>query len=106
MPSLAEMSETCRRLLEDLRQDPDRHRLLEIETIIRLLVPHLTRAVADVIHAGRTEQLGEARSALLKMRDHLSWVRSNQEAAPSDTRQQLIESIRCASAVLGALEHL
>jgi hypothetical protein len=100
------MGETCRRLLEELRRNPDRHRLLEIETIIRLLVPHLTRAVADVVHAGHTEQLGEARSALLRMRDHLSWVQSNQKATPADTQTQLIDAVGCASAVLDALERL
>src|SRR5438270_4958022 len=103
MPSPTEMGETWRRLLGEIQQDQDRHRLLEIETIIRLLVPHLTRAVADEVHAGRTEELGEARSALLKMRDHLSWVRGNQSTSLTETQHQLLDAVSCACAVLDVL---
>jgi hypothetical protein len=40
------------------------------------------------------------------MRDHQSWVQSNQKATPADTQTQLIDAVGCASAVLDALERL
>src|SRR5947209_604883 len=106
MPSITEMHETCRHVAEELRADVDKHRLVEIETVVRLLVPHLTRAVADGINSGRAGALGNAGADLVQMRDHLSWVDGHRDGDLPRIREQLTQSITCAGAVLAVLERL
>jgi hypothetical protein len=97
------MRRTCRRLTEELQSDVDGHRLLEIETIVRLLVPHMTRAVAESIHAGKASELGDAGAVLVRMRDHLTWVDGHRDAVLPEVRQRLSDSVACAGTVLDVL---
>ena len=106
MPSVAEMSETCRHLMDEVRQNPNGHRLLEIETIVRLLVPHLTRAVADGVHAGQTDALRDAGADLVQLRADLTRIDDNRDGSSEVARQQLLGALGHATSVLNALARL
>ena len=109
MPRLQEMWDTCRRLATELAGEPiDGVRLLEIETIVRLLVPHVTRMVASEIQRlGEIPPLGEAGASLRAMRSCLAAVELGRgETPPPRVEEELAEAVRHARAVLSLREHV
>ena len=109
MPSLADMRATVDRLLGELDVDGlDAHRLREVETILRLLMRHLTRSVADAMNRlGPVESLGRAGAALRRMREVLTWVEIHRDSFPvSEIQQKLSEAASAGSQVVAAMESL
>lgn len=106
MPSVEEMQETCRRLLEELRRGGvEPHRLLEIETIVRLLVPHLTRVLADAVLDGRAARMNGARADLAELRAALEMIGSRRRfLTPAETHTKLTNAAASAMRVLVDLD--
>lgn len=106
MPGIEEMRATCHRLITELSQGAaDHHRLLEIETIIRLLVPHLTRAIAQRIqHEGQLDGLKTGAVALVAMQDRLMWVQLGRRQTDASLQDTLLEAAQDAERVLAALK--
>jgi hypothetical protein len=106
VPGIEEMRATCGRLVAELNQGTaDHHRLLEIETIVRLLVPHLIRAVAERVQRdGPLDGLRTGAVALVDMEDRLMWVRTGKSETDSQVREALLRITEDAHVVLEALE--
>ncbi|HZU14247.1 MAG TPA: hypothetical protein VFB58_15510 [Chloroflexota bacterium] len=99
MTSREAMLEIARRLEEELAGHPlDNHRLREIETIVRLLIPHLTRAVVGALQRdGETPDLHAARAALQAARDQLGWTARRPEADTTHyVQSRLLQTVRLA----------
>lgn len=86
----------------------DGHRLLEIETIIRLLLPHLTRAVAESVHRlSERPELRHASSSLIGIRGCLDSVEVERDTASlRQTQNRLAEAVEYAREILADLEGL
>lgn len=84
MTSVEYLRDVCRRLKDELRAGAlGRWRLREIETVLRLMVPHLISAVAEnVTRSGPTDSLERARAALLSVRTRLEWIATWRDTAP------------------------
>lgn len=109
MPSLAEMRATVDRILAELQvEGMDGHRLREIETILRLLMRHLNRNVADALNRlGRMTPLEQASDALRRMREAMTWVETNRDNADvASIRRRLADAARAGSMVVAAMESL
>src|SRR4051812_23360665 len=100
------MDQTCRRLIGELQRGMgDPHRLLEIETIIRLLVPHLIRAVAEAIHAGKAQRLGDAGERLVAVRSCLGSIAEDRSRGTvHGSEEKLLEALSETLAILAALD--
>lgn len=109
MPSLAEMRATVDRILAELQVDGlDAHRLREVETILRLLMRHLNRGVADAVNRlGHVAPLEQAREALRRMRESLTWVEMNRdESGVAQIQRRLVEAAGAGSEVVALMESL
>ncbi len=109
MPSLAEMRATVDRMLAELQvEGMDAHRLREIETILRLLMRHLNRSVADAVNrVGNTVPLERASDALRGMREAMTWVETHRDDTDvASIRRRLTDAARAGSGVVSAIETL
>lgn len=109
MPSLAEMRATVDRILAELDVEGlDAHRLREVETILRLLIRHLNRSVADALNrVGRVAPVERASAALRRMRETLTWVEMHRDDTPVETIQSFLsQAARAGSDVVDAMESL
>lgn len=103
------MRATVDRLAVELDGDHlDGHRLREIETVLRLLMRHLNRAVADALHRlGSSGVLEDASGALRRMREAMTWVEANREASDLWVIQtRLLDAARSSRDVLAVMERL
>lgn len=109
MPSLAEMRATVDRILAELQVDGmDAHRLREIETVLRLLMRHLNRSMADALNRlGHTAPLEYASDALRQMREALTWVEAHRDDGDvASIRRRLTDAAQAGSSVVLAMESL
>jgi hypothetical protein len=109
MPSLAEMRATVDRILSEVEVSGlDAHRLREVETILRLLIRHLNRNVADALNRlGRVAAVERASRALWQMREALTWVETHRDDKSAELIQRhLIDAARAGSEVMDAMESL
>jgi hypothetical protein len=103
------MRATVDRILAELQvEGMDAHRLREIETILRLLMRHLNRSVADALNRlGHTAPLQRASEALRQMREALTWVETHRDDADvASIRRRLTDAARAGSSVVLAMESL
>lgn len=106
MASPEDMLDIGRRMEEELAAGPlDHHRLREIETIVRLLLPHLTRRLVEALHReGESGRLHTARAAFLDLRRRLAWTAERRDAETAYAVQTaLLDAARAACLVLEAL---
>lgn len=109
MPSLAEMRATVDRILAELQvEGMDGHRLREIETILRLLMRHLNRGVADALNRlGHITPLEQASDALRQMREAMDWVDAHRDDGDvASIRRRLTDAARAGSSVVSSIETL
>lgn len=109
MPSLAEMRATVDRILDELQVEGlDAHRLREIETVLRLLMRHLNRNVADALNRlGQITSIEQASDALRRMREAMTWVETHRDDADvASIRRRLTDAARAGSVVVTAMESL
>jgi hypothetical protein len=109
VPSLAEMRATVDRILGELQIDGlDAHRLREVETVLRLLMRHLNRGVADAVNRlGQIDPLEKAGEALRHMRESLTWVEEHRDGSSvSLIQQRLVEATQAGSEVVTLMEAL
>jgi hypothetical protein len=103
------MRATVDRVLAELQvQGLDGHRLREVETILRLLMRHLNRGIADALNrVGRVAPLEQAGEALRRMREALTWVEAHRDDVDIRRIQaRLIDAARAGSDVVAAMETL
>jgi hypothetical protein len=109
VPSLAEMRATVDRIVAELQVEGlDAHRLREVETILRLLMRHLNRSVADAVNRlGHVAPLERAGEALRRMRESLTWVELNRDGnRVGQIQRRLVEAAGAGSEVVALMESL
>lgn len=97
------------RVLTELQMDGvDSHRLREVETILRLLMRHLNRSLADALNRlGYVGPLERAGNSLRRMREAMTWVETNRkESDVRSIRSRLVEAALAGSDVVSAMESL
>jgi predicted metal-dependent enzyme (double-stranded beta helix superfamily) len=103
------MRATVERILSELQIDGlDGHRLREVETILRLLMRHLNRSVADALNRlGRVTALEQASDSLRRMRESMMWVEANRQEGDERTIQRyLMKAAQAGSEVVASIESL
>jgi hypothetical protein len=91
----------------ELQEGVDGYRLLEIETIVRLLLPNLASTMANAAHTGRAGGLGDAGEQLVAMESCLRALeRERDRRDVVEDRERLLEAVRSASRVLNVLQSM